>query len=195
MDFAAYCRWFAEMLARVDAGAVEAVANLFAQARAEGRTVFVIGNGGSAANASHFCEDLVKGTLRDFDCQRRLKVLSLTDNTPAITAWANDEGYERVFVEQLRTYAAPGDLLLAISGSGNSPNVTTAAAWANDHGMITIGLTGFDGGALAKLARHNFCVPIDNMGAAEAAHDVIFHYLVETLCRRFAHEDGIPPRS
>ncbi|HAK93593.1 MAG TPA: phosphoheptose isomerase [Planctomycetes bacterium] len=195
MDFAAYRRWFAEVLERIDAGAVEAIADLFARARAEGRTVFVIGNGGSAANASHFCEDLVKGTLRDFDRQRRLKVLSLTDNAAAIMAWANDEGYERVFVEQLRTYAAPGDLLLAISGSGNSPNVTEAAAWANDHGMITIGLTGFDGGALARMARHNLRVPIDNMGAAEAAHDVVFHYLVETLCGRFAHEDGIPPRS
>lgn len=194
MDFAAYRRWFAEALERIDARAVEAVADLFARARAEGRTIFVIGNGGSAANASHFCEDLVKGTLRDFDRQRRLKVLSLTDNAAAITAWANDEGYERVFVEQLRTYAAPGDILLAISGSGNSPNVREAAVWANDHGMITIGLTGFDGGALATLARHNVRVPVDNMGAAEAAHDVVFHYLVEMLCGRFAHEDGIPPR-
>ncbi len=194
MDFASYRRFFADVLERIDARSVENLLELFARARREGRTVFVVGNGGSAANSSHFCEDLCKGTLRDFDRQRRLKVMSLTDNTPAIMAWANDEGYERVFVEQLRTYAAPGDLLIAISGSGNSPNVLEAVAWAAAHGVVTIGLTGFDGGKLRTLVQHGLHVPIDNMGAAEAAHDVVFHYLVEKLCERFANEDGIAPR-
>jgi D-sedoheptulose 7-phosphate isomerase len=194
MDFPAYRQFFAHTLERVDPAAVEGLVELFARARQDGRTVFVVGNGGSAANASHFCEDLCKGTLRDFDCQRRLKVMSLTDNTPAIMAWANDEGYQRVFVEQLRTYAAPGDLLIAISGSGNSPNVLEAAAWASSHGMTTIGLTGFGGGKLKPLVDHALHVPIDNMGAAEAVHDVVFHYIVEKLCERFAHEDGIALR-
>ena len=193
MSWTAYAQHFAKVLAAVDPAQVDALAEIFSRARNEGRYVFIVGNGGSAANASHFCEDLAKGTLSDFDTQRRLKVLSLTDNTPAIMAWANDEGYERVFVEQLRTYASPGDVLVAISGSGNSPNVLKAVEWANAHGLLTVGLTGFDGGMLRKTAAHNLHIAIDNMGTAEAAHDVVFHYLVEHLCARFAREDGVAP--
>ena len=102
----------------------------FSNATAISGCVFVCGNGGSGSNASHFCEDLGKGTLRreDFDNDRkkRLRILSLTDNTPYILAWGNDEGFDRVFVEQLKNLARPGDLLIAISGSGNSPNVLRA---------------------------------------------------------------------
>ena len=113
-----------------------------------GRFVFIIGNGGSGANASHLCEDLAKCTLRDFENQKRLKVLSLTDNTAGIMAWGNDEGYDRIFIEQLKNLASPGDVLLAISGSGNSPNILRAVEWANANGMTTVGITGFGGGKL-----------------------------------------------
>ena len=133
-------------IGRLDPEPDREIERLVEAAYDEGRFVFICGNGGSGANASHLCEDLAKCTLRDFEGQKRLKVLSLTDNTAGIMAWANDEGYDRIFVEQLKNLASPGDLLLAISGSGNSPNILKAVSWANDHGLTTVGITGFSGG-------------------------------------------------
>jgi D-sedoheptulose 7-phosphate isomerase len=175
-----------EEIRRIDVAQLENLAALIEAAYRDGRTVFVIGNGGSAANASHLCEDLNKGILRDFESQRRLRVLSLTDNTAGIMAWANDEGYDRVFVEQLKTYASPGDLLLAISGSGNSPNVLRAVEWANDTGMTTLGITGYSGGALRQLAQHSLHCPLDDMGTVESLHMVAFHWLIGDLYRRIS---------
>jgi D-sedoheptulose 7-phosphate isomerase len=174
------------LLERVDVGEVQALLDALLDAYHNGRFVFVIGNGGSAANASHLCEDLGKGTLRDFEGQKRLKVMSLTDNVPYLLAWANDEGYERVFVEQLKNFAEPGALLIAISGSGNSANVLRAVEYANAHGMATFGVTGFDGGQLKRIAQQSLHVPSRNMGAVEAVHDVVFHYLVEAMYREIA---------
>ena len=144
--------------------------------------------GGSGSNASHFCEDLGKGTLRreDFDNDRkkRLRILSLTDNTPYILAWGNDEGFERVFVEQLKNLAGPGDLLIAISGSGNSPNVLRAVEWANRNGLVTFGCTGFSGGKLRTLAQQGLHVPLDDMGVVESIHLTAFHWVVDNLHAR-----------
>ena len=155
-----------------------------------GRFVFLCGNGGSGSNASHFCEDLGKGTLRredfDLDGKKRLRILSLTDNTPYILAWANDEGFERIFVEQLKNLASPGDLLIAISGSGNSANILRAVEWANNHGMKTFGCTGFSGGKLKKLAQQNLHVPLDDMGIVESIHLTAFHWVVDDLHRRIS---------
>jgi D-sedoheptulose 7-phosphate isomerase len=141
------------------------------------RFVYVIGNGGSGANASHLCEDLGKQAAPTGD-GNRLKILSLTDNTPYITAWANDTCYERVFVEQLKNLGEPGDLLIAISGSGNSPNILRAVEWANDHGIGTFGMTGFCGGKLRRLAHQCLHVPSHDMGVVESLHVVAFHYVV-----------------
>src|SRR4051812_15802668 len=172
-------------IGRLDTAEVEKVSELIEQAYDAGRFVFIIGNGGSGANASHLCEDLAKGTLCDFENQKRLKVLSLTDNTAGIMAWANDEGYERGFLEQLKKLASPGDLLLAISGSGNSPNILRAVEWANSHEMTTVGFTGFSGGKLRSLAHHGLHVGIDDMGIVESLHQVVFHWLIDDLHRRF----------
>ena len=185
MNYQSYCTETAALLAKVRDEEVAALAGALAAARDEDRLIFLIGNGGSGANASHLCEDLGKGTLTDFDAQKRLRVISLTDNTPYILAWGNDEGYERVFVEQLRNLAAPGALLIAISGSGNSPNVVEAVRWANANGMTTFGVTGYDGGELGRIAHRNLHVPSDDMGMVEAVHGVIFHYLVDELRERF----------
>ena len=171
---------------RLDRAEVENVSDLIEQAYDDGRFVFIIGNGGSGANASHLCEDLAKCTLRDFENQKRLKVLSLTDNTPGIMAWANDEGYDRIFVEQLKNLASPGDLLLAISGSGNSPNILKAVDWANPHGLTTVGITGFSGGKLKAMAHHDLHVPVDDMGIVESIHLVVFHWIIDDLYRRFS---------
>src|SRR5262249_12004606 len=134
LDVRPFLQRVSQELARIDPAEVEAVADAIWKSYEHGRFVFLCGNGGSGSNCSHFCEDLGKGTLRreDFnnDSKKRLRVLSLTDNTPYILAWANDEGFERVFVEQLKNLARPGDLLVAISGSGNSPTVLRAVEWA-----------------------------------------------------------------
>ena len=174
----------------LDLAQVEAVSGLIEERYHAGRFVFIIGNGGSGANASHLSEDLAKCTLCDFDGQKRLKVLSLTDNTAGIMAWANDEGYDRVFLEQLKNLASPGDLLLAISGSGNSPNVLKAVDWANAHGLTTVGITGFGGGRLRTLAHHNLHVAVDDMGIVESVHQVAFHWVIDDLHRRFRDAQG-----
>jgi len=178
----------AEELRRLDPAEVEALADEIFRCYETGRCVFICGNGGSGANASHFCEDLGKSTLRrqdfDNDDMRRLKVLSLTDNTPYILAWANDEGYDRIFVEQLKNLAEPGDLLVAISGSGNSPNVLRAVEWANAHGLRTFGVTGYDGGQLKNLAHRTLHVRLDDMGMVESIHLVAFHWVLGEVFRR-----------
>jgi D-sedoheptulose 7-phosphate isomerase len=177
-------------LRRIEPAEVQALADAIHACYESGRLVFICGNGGSGSNASHFCEDLGKGTLRrqDFDDDRkkRLRVLSLTDNTPYILAWGNDEGFERVFVEQLKNLASAGDLLIAISGSGNSPNVLRAVEWANRNGLTTFGCTGFDGGKLRRLAQHALHVPLDDMGIVESIHLTAFHWIVDNLHARVA---------
>src|SRR3954447_14188342 len=171
---------------RLDAAQLETLSGLIEEAYHAGRFVFICGNGGSGANASHLCEDLAKCTLRDFENQKCLKVLSLTDNTPAILAWGNDEGYDRIFVEQLKNLASPGDVLLAISGSGNSPNILKAVEWANRQGLTTVGITGFGGGTLRKLAHHNLHAGVDDMGIAESLHQVVFHWVIDDIYRRIS---------
>jgi D-sedoheptulose 7-phosphate isomerase len=177
-------------LMRIDPAEVKALAEAIYECY-EGRLlVFLCGNGGSGSNASHFCEDLGKGTLLrehfDDDRKQRLRVLSLTDNTPYILAWGNDEGFDRVFVEQLKNLASPGDLLIAISGSGNSPNVLRAVDWANRNGLRTFGCTGFGGGKLRGLAQQGLHVPLDDMGIVESIHLAAFHWVVDDLHRRIA---------
>ena len=112
--------------------------------------------------------------------------MSLTDNTAGIMAWANDEGYDRIFIEQLKNLASPGDLLLAISGSGNSPNILKAVDWANGHGMATVGFTGFGGGKLRQAAHHNVHADVDDMGIVESLHQVAFHWMIDDLYRRIS---------
>jgi D-sedoheptulose 7-phosphate isomerase len=180
----------AHELLRIDMGEVQALADLMYDTYLRDRFVFVCGNGGSGSNASHFCEDVGKGTLRredfDDDSKKRVRILSLTDNTPYILAWGNDEGFERVFVEQLKNLAGPGDLLVAISGSGNSPNILRAVEWANRHGLKTYGCTGFTGGKLRGLAQHGLHVDLHDMGIVESIHLTAFHWVVDDLHRRIS---------
>ncbi len=177
-------------LQRIDPAQVQNLADRIHDCYERGATVFVAGNGGSGSNASHLCEDLGKGTIRredfDNDQKKRLRILSLTDNTPYILAWGNDEGFDRVFVEQLKNLARPGDLLVVISGSGNSPNILRAVDWANRNGVATFGCTGFTGGKLQTLAHHNLHVPLDDMGIVESIHLTAFHWVVDDLYRRIS---------
>ncbi len=150
------------------------------------RTIFLAGNGGSAAAASHFGQDLAKGTLASMSASKRFRVIPLTDNIGFITALANDEGYESVFEQQLRNLGREGDVLVAISGSGNSPNVLRAVEYAKSIGMTTIGVTGFDGGKLRQIADEGVHVPVDDMGMAEAVHGVVFHLAMNRLRERLS---------
>src|SRR4051812_6752727 len=188
LDARSFLDRVAKELGRINPEEVSALADAIYRCYEENRFVFVIGNGGSGSNSSHLCEDLGKCTLRredfDDDNKKRLRILSLTDNTPSILAWANDEGFERVFVEQLKNLASPGDLLVAISGSGNSPNILRAVEWANKHGVKTFGCTGFSGGKLRTMAQQNLHVPIEDMGIAESIHLTAFHWVVDDLYRR-----------
>lgn len=154
----------------------------------EERFIFVVGNGGSGATASHFAEDLGKNALREVDLadhtKKRPRIMSLTDNTSWITAIANDLSYEQVFLQQLAQYARRGDMLVAISGSGNSANILTAVDWAKRRGLLTFGLTGFDGGRLRQIQHDGLHVPIQDMGIVESVHLAVLHWLVDDLHAR-----------
>ena len=190
LDAQSFLARVAQELGRVDPGQVKALADAMYDCYQKDRFIFLIGNGGSGSNASHFSEDVGKGTLRredyDDDRKRRFRIVSLTDHTPYILAWGNDEGFERVFVEQLKNLASPGDLLIAISGSGNSPNVLRAVEWANKHDLKTFGCTGFSGGKLKTLAQQNLHVPLDDMGIVESIHLTAFHWVIDNLHARIS---------
>jgi len=190
LDVRPFLERVSEELMRIDPAEVKALADAIYECYEHRRFVFLCGNGGSGSNASHFCEDLGKGTLRreDFnnDRKKRLRIVSLTDNTPYILAWGNDEGFECIFVEQLKNLAGPQDLLIAISGSGNSPNVLRAVEWANRNGVKTFGCTGFSGGKLRALAQQGLHVPLDDMGIVESIHLAVFHWVVDDLHRRIS---------
>jgi len=151
------------------------------EAYERGQRIFIFGNGGSAAAASHFAEDLAKGTIRDMANPKRLRAQSLADGVPFLTALGNDCGYETVFREQLITYASAGDVAIAISGSGGSPNVLAAVQWARKNGLFTCGLTGFGGGKLKGMV--DLCIhsPVDDMEVAENSHMVLIHLVVSGL--------------
>lgn len=175
-------------LQRVDPSDVRRLADLLYGAWEGQQFVFLFGNGGSATTASHLAEDLAKNSVRAEDLSngsgKRLKVLSLTDNVGWITALANDLSYEQVFLQQLAQYGRPGDLAIAISGSGNSPNVVAAVDWANRHGLMSFGMTGFDGGRLKRLQQAGIHVALDDMAMVESIHMCVAHWVVDDLAAR-----------
>lgn len=157
---------------------VEKIAGLrsrFDQALANDRQIFVCGNGGSAANASHFVTDLGKGASDAIG--QRFRCLSLNDNVPWMSAIGNDYAYADVFRRQLENYARPGDLLMVMSVSGNSPNVIQAVEWANEHGLDTVGLVGGQSGQLAEKASFVIRIEDTHFGRVEDAHMLICHLL------------------
>ena len=155
------------------------VADMLLACQRRGRTVFVLGNGGSAATASHFACDLAKGTRGGGP--PAFRVMALTDNVPLLTAWANDTSFDRVFAEQLLGFAQPGDVVIAISASGNSPNVLAAIAAAREAGALVIAWTGATGGQLAALADITIHAPFDSIEQVEDAHLLIGHSLCVAL--------------
>jgi D-sedoheptulose 7-phosphate isomerase len=164
-----------DAISSVDLDKVEQAIAWFGQARDNNRHIFVCGNGGSASTASHFSCDVVKGA--SFGRDRRFRILALTDSLPTLTAYSNDVCYDCVFEEQLKNFAQSHDLVMAISGSGNSPNVLRAVEYGNSIGCKTIALTGRDGGKLGSLAQLNIQVRAEHMGRIEDAHLIICHMI------------------
>ncbi|HLD25618.1 MAG TPA: SIS domain-containing protein [Candidatus Andersenbacteria bacterium] len=185
---AGYLSGVQKILNAIDFSALERFSTLLHRAWQESRSIFIFGNGGSGATASHFAEDLCHGTVaperRSDDEFKRFQAMSLTDNVPWVLALANDLGYERIFVEQLRSLAKAGDVAIAISGSGNSLNVLRAIEWANARDLATVGITGFDGGELKKIQQHGVHVPVDDMPLTESVHGVLLHWVVDDLYAR-----------
>jgi D-sedoheptulose 7-phosphate isomerase len=184
MNYPSYLAYVIQALQSVQPQEVQDTIDLLWRAYQQGSRVFVIGNGGSAATASHLAQDLAKGTRRTLDQKKRIRALALTDSVPFLTAYGNDDGYDVVFEQQLRNHAQRGDVLIAISGSGNSPNILKAIAWAKRNGLATLGITGFDGGKLRRLAQHKLHVPLNDMCTAESVHSVLLHYIVLVLVER-----------
>jgi D-sedoheptulose 7-phosphate isomerase len=171
-----YLRYLAEILEQLDADAIADFIAELLDARERGARIFFIGNGGSAATASHFANDIAIGSQT---WEKPFRAVSLTENTAIVTAIANDHGYGEIFTQQLRAQMSPGDLVVAISVSGNSPNVVDAVEFAKTRGARTTGLTGFTGGRLAGLVDVHLHVPTEQgeYGPAEDVH-MIFDHLV-----------------
>jgi D-sedoheptulose 7-phosphate isomerase len=150
------------------------------------KQVFTLGNGGSASTASHIAADLAKNTI--LANMHRFRIASLNDNAAILTALANDLGYENVFSEQLQNLIRAGDLLIAVSGSGNSPNVVKAIRYAQSQCAEVVGILGFDGGRAAQLADVAIIVPSHNYGVVEDVHLIINHILVEHFKTKLAEE-------
>jgi D-sedoheptulose 7-phosphate isomerase len=159
----------------IDAAKVTQAIEWFREARDGGKAIFVAGNGGSAATASHFVCDMIKGA--SLGRPSRFRIQALHDSMPTLTAYSNDLHYQDAAVEQLKNFAGAGDIYMAISGSGNSPNVIRAMEYANSLGCRTLALTGRDGGKLGGMANLNIQVPEQHMGRIEDAHHIICHMI------------------
>jgi D-sedoheptulose 7-phosphate isomerase len=174
-----YITGLQELLDELPQSAIQEVIDLLGQARLENRQIFILGNGGSASTASHFVCDLAKNTRMPGFLNYR--VIGLADNMPVFSALANDEGYENVFAGQLASFVRPGDIVVAISASGKSPNVIKAVELARRMGARTIGMTGFDGGLLAGMVDHNIHVPSHCIEFVEDVHLMLEHLITKAL--------------
>lgn len=182
-----YLKHLNDVLSRIDREAVARFVATILSARARDASVFFIGNGGSAATASHFANDLAVGTRSP---GKPFRVVSLTDNVAVMTAIGNDYGYREIFVSQLRALARPGDVVVGISASGNSPNLVAAFEYAATAGLHTVAMTAFDGGRMKEMAAESLHVPTDprEYGPAEDAHLILNHVVGNYLMRFVQHE-------
>ena len=181
IDIATY---FDKLKATIDLISKEDINNLMNvldKAKEDSKSIFIMGNGGSAATASHYCCDFNKGISLNKD--KKYKMICLNDNIPTMMAYANDISYNEVFVGPLRNFMNEGDYVIGISGSGNSTNVIKALEYANSNGAITIGLTGFNGGEVMKLCKHNVHIPTDDMQITEDLHMVLDHCMMKIFCK------------
>ena len=177
-----YRRLLIETLEALDLQSVAAMEDAFAQAHQSGNRIFTMGNGGSGASASHAAGDFIKGASYGLD--QRFKMICLNDNLPSLMAIANDIGWDDIFVEPLKNYVEPGDVVIGISGSGNSSNVLKAIAHAQSVGAVTIGMTGFSGGKLKSMVDISIHSPADDMEVAEDVHMAVFNMVKKGMMSR-----------
>jgi D-sedoheptulose 7-phosphate isomerase len=181
-----YFERYHHVVAHLPHNAIEQAISELLRAYEDGKSVFIFGNGGSAALASHFACDLSKGTVVGNNGHKRFRVMALTDNVPLMTAWANDSCYDRIFAEQLQNFVVPGDVVFAISGSGNSPNVLQALETARGAQAVTVGLTGFQGGKMKNLCDVCVILPSDNMQIIEDFHLSVTHAVFSVIRQRIS---------
>lgn len=180
-DIQDYIQREIQVLEALSVEEIDTLLNVLLMAYERDAAIYIMGNWGSAATASHFCCDFNKGVSGGL--KKRFRFISLTDNVPTILALANDVGYEDIFVLQLENLLQPDDVVIGISGSGNSPNVLKAIEYANGIGSITVGITGYDGGKLRKAAKHSINANIDDMQISEDVHMILDHMMMKILCR------------
>lgn len=184
-----YINELTDTLNAFDKHRFQIIVDLILQAYHDNRSIFTMGNGGSGATASHFACDINKGCCLDLN--KKFKMICLNDNMPTMLAYANDISYDVVFVEQLRNLFCSGDLVIGISGSGNSKNVLKAIDYANEMGGETVGLTGFSGGELKKIARVSFVVDSDDMQKIEDVHLIFTHIIMQAVYHALNRPAGV----
>jgi len=170
-----------EMVSQLDENVINDLINLLTKARDDDKQIFIMGNGGSGATASHFAGDFNKGLSLGKERKERYKVLSLVDNLPTVLSLANDVSYDDIFVEQLKNFLCEGDLVIGISGSGNSENVIRAVKYAKEQGNTVIGFSGYSGGKLKEIADLHVHININNMQIVEDLHMVLTHLMFWVL--------------
>ena len=177
-----YLAGLKQILTELDLSSVSEFVRVVFNARENGSHIFFIGNGGSASTASHFANDFTNASR---SCKKPFRAVSLTDNVAILTSLANDHGYDRMFVWQLKDQMIQGDVVVAISASGNSPNIVQAVEYANANGGVTVALTGFDGGQLRQIARYNVHVPTmhGNYGHTEDIHLILDHLMAAYMSK------------
>ena len=188
-----YLTSVSQAIGNVDTGAVVRLIEALEKTLDDGRSVFIVGNGGSAATAIHATCDLNKSTLGSFpqrSAHRRFRVMCLSENVSWLTAIGNDISFDKIFSEQLKNMAREGDFLIVISGSGNSKNIISVIGEAKQIGVETFGLLGFDGGAATKILDQSLVVKSSDYGVIEDAHLMIFHLITEYFKRKFSKDSG-----
>lgn len=187
MSIQKYLRMVSATLEKLDNSQINNFLNLLMAAAKAEKNIYIMGNGGSASTATHFTGDFNKGISKEV--HPRFRFICLNDNPATVLAYANDISYDVIFEEQLKNFLKPGELVIGISGSGNSNNVLRAIEYANRIGGITVGLVGYDGGALMKCAQHCVHIPINNMQVVEDLHIMVDHlsYYVLTAGNKNEH--------
>ena len=178
-DIINYINILKTSLDKLDVNEIVKVAEIFINARDKGKTIYTMGNGGSGSTASHMVCDIIKGC--SYGKEKKFKIICLNDNIPTLLAYSNDVYYDVIFLEQLKNLLQEGDVVLGISGSGNSKNIINAIEYANSQKAVTIGFTGYDGGILKKLSSHSVNAMINDMQISEDIHLITLHILYKLL--------------
>jgi D-sedoheptulose 7-phosphate isomerase len=181
LDIKAYLEKLQKTISNLDIDEINNFINVLVEARNNDKQIFIMGNGGSASTASHFCCDFNKGCSYGYDDHKRFKFICLNDNVATLMAYANDVGYDDIFVEQLKNFYKKGDVVIGISGSGNSLNVLKALEYANENEGITVGLTGYGGGKLKELSKYSVNMNVDDMQISEDLHMMMDHLTMKII--------------